>query len=1210
MANSTPLDVFTCGLDGINLIEASAGTGKTWNICGLYLRLLLERQLDVQKILVVTFTNAATAELRDRIRSRLAEMRSHLHDKPSTDAFICQLADVLEKQHHIARKTLLERLELALQTFDEASIFTIHGFCQRALSDAAFAAGQAFALELSPDDSGLLLEVVHDFWREHIAGETMDATLAACLLQRKDTPQKFARLLKRHLAKPLATVKWPEAGTAKPDSAALVNAYAAANCIWQARRSEIIGKLVDAADALKQTSYKEAQILNAAANFDTYFNARNPLSGDTPGEKLKLFRASSLAVGAGTKKGKTPPDDDFFALTETLLAEREQLEQTLQLARLNLIRRMIEFCTFEIRRRKRERRLLAFDDILHNLYAALTGGDNPWLAESLRQRFPAALVDEFQDTDPLQFAIFDAVYGAGEHPLFLVGDPKQAIYRFRNADLDTYLAAKQQAGNIYSISHNQRSSAGLIGALNRLFSANPQAFMLPGLDFIQAGIGQKPRKAFDDRSGQPADLQLWLLPGGDEILDRRAAKQHAIDSTAAEIARLLNAASEGSIAIAGQPLRAGDIAVLVRSHQQGSAIRRALMRLGIGSVELSQESVFASPEAEEIERVLAAIWSPSRLSLLRAALATELLGCDAAQLAEISANEALLMQHIRHFSDYRELWLMRGIGFVYRRLLAEEGISAKMLRLPDGERRLTNLLHLGELLHQAAEQHPSPDALLRWLQTQRSETGADEAAQLRLESDQNLVQILTIHKSKGLEFPIVFCPFLWDGHRNNRNGIEGLEYHDEQGQTVIDYRPEPDDCTAITEKIQLESDAENLRLIYVALTRAVYRCYLIAGTYTTSAFGRASTSQSTRSLLNWLVAANGLSPGVWQKNTLATEEIEQAWRRLAEPGSGIALAPLPQDKAQRFQNEVPAVETLVCQPLPKSISAGWRISSYSGLSRGAVHDNAASDHDVLLPGLVTEPTPSVDLPARDILSFPKGTNAGDCIHKVFELCDFTAPNSWQDAVMRALSEHPQASDDSSSAENAQHWPDMLQQMLTNVLATTLPDGIVLGNIGQHQRLTELGFHLPAAGLSATALNQSLQRLGYPSPRLSFSHLQGYLKGFIDLVFEHNGRFYILDWKSNHLGHTQQHYSHDAMAEAMAHHGYHLQYLLYTIALDRYLTRRLRGYRYDVHFGGVMYLFVRGVRPEWQDSGVYFHRPDEQTIRQLEALFTTESAEAA
>ncbi|MEA5098061.1 MAG: UvrD-helicase domain-containing protein, partial [Burkholderiaceae bacterium] len=493
MTAATPFDVFNCQLDGTSLIEASAGTGKTWNICGLYLRLLLERKLDVQQILVVTFTNAATAELRDRIRSRIAEMRDHLSGQPqaATDPFIRDLTETLENRRGIARDLLMARLELALQTFDEASIFTIHGFCQRALADSAFAAGQAFALELQPDDSDLMIEAVHDFWRQHIASNRIGMELAAYLLQKNDTPEKFAALLKRHLAKPLAQNLWPQDEAPAFDHAALAGAYAAAQANWATNRKNIVELLKSSKD-LKQTSYKPASIDSAIADYDAFFSAGNPFNSGIKDNRLQLLRSSRLSVGAGTKIKGVPPQHEFFNLAETLLAERERTEQALERKRLDLIQTLLDETSQTVYQRKRERRLLSFNDILYNVHLALQG--NRWLAESLRQRFPAALVDEFQDTDPLQFSVFNTIYGASKNPLFLVGDPKQAIYRFRNADLDTYLSAKQQTSAIYSISHNQRSTQGLIGALNDLFSANQQAFMLPGLDYQRVGFGSKPRK--------------------------------------------------------------------------------------------------------------------------------------------------------------------------------------------------------------------------------------------------------------------------------------------------------------------------------------------------------------------------------------------------------------------------------------------------------------------------------------------------------------------------------------------------------------------------------------------------------------------------------------------------------------------------------------------------------------------------------------------
>jgi exodeoxyribonuclease V beta subunit len=1204
-----PFDVFQCDLDGISLIEASAGTGKTWNICGLYLRLLLERELEVRQILVVTFTNAATAELRDRIRQRILDTRRFLAgEAPANgDAFIPDLIATLQNQRNIAPNAMIKRLELALQTFDEASIFTIHAFCQRALTDTPFSAGQAFSQELLPDDSELMLEVVHDFWRRHVANETLSGNLAAYLLQRGDTPERFAALLKRHLAKPLAIIKWPDEDASEIDYAALTASYVAARNCWQSDRTGIIDMLIASSDVLKQTSYKENQIRNAAANYDAYFKPDDPMTGVVSIEQTKNFRASSLAVGKGTKNNMVPPQHQFFGLAEDMLALRENTEEALQLTRLRLVRDMLEICAADIRRRKRERRVFSFDDILFNVYDALEGQNDSPLAQSLRMRYPAALVDEFQDTDPLQLSIFKTIYGQNNGSLFLVGDPKQAIYGFRNADLHTYLKAKQESPVIYSIGDNQRSTGSLIHAMNALFAANPQVFMLEGISYQEAGLGKKARKEFSDHSGANASMQIWMLPKSDDgtpIL-RNRAKESAVKATASEIARLLTAAEQGSIAIDDQPLRAHDIAVLVRSHVQGSMMRHALSELNIGSIEQSQASVFHSTDAEEIERVLTAVCSPARTTLLRAALATELIGCTADDISRISADDSLLMQYLQRFAGYRDAWLQRGIGYAYRLLLLNENVSTHMLRRPDGERRMTNLLHLGELLHQAEQTHESPDALLRWLQTQRRKDG-DEAAQLRLESDQNLVQIITIHKAKGLEFPVVFCPFLWDGHARRNTKLDGTEYH-LGTDTIIDFRAKLDDEAAVKKNLRLERDAEDMRLMYVALSRAIYRCYLIAGCYGKKTSKGISTSESTRSLLNWLAAGNGSSPTVWTSGKHTVADIEAAWEELAR--GGIQFSALPAGDGAAFITQHTATNELILQPVPKRMASGWRTSSFSGLKRGAVHENAASDYDAQLPASIS-PSAATSLSKDDILLFPSGANAGECIHKAFELCDFTDPASWKSAIERALSAHPQG-----ARNNDKPLPTMMTNMMRDVLSTSLPDGIVLNQIHKAKRLNELGFYLPSSRLSADTLNRTLLDLGYDTPRLSFHDLNGYLNGFIDLVFEHEGRYYILDWKSNHLGNTATDYRQLNLAEAMSANSYHLQYLLYSVALDHFLNRRIHDYRYDAHFGGVMYLFVRGVRPGWLNengsaSGVFFDRPSEGTIRRLGNIISFNSLGAA
>ncbi|MBL8377407.1 MAG: exodeoxyribonuclease V subunit beta [Burkholderiales bacterium] len=1221
-------DVFGCDLDGINLIEASAGTGKTWNICGLYLRLLLERGLDVQQILVVTFTNAATAELRERVRSRIVETLGFLRDgseaNPPHDPFVPRLVEAVGQRTGETRDRLALTLDKALQYFDEAAIFTIHGFCQRALADTSFSAGLPFSLELVTDDSEMVMEAVQDFWRKRVAHDSCPAALATHLQEVRDTPEKYKKLLDRGLAKPLAKRLWPadidKASTI--DTTAVTAAYDAARALWIAERDTIVAKLTASLSALNANSYKPQGVEQAAGEWDDWFKDGVPLTS-VP-EKNKLDLLSNETLQKRTKKGQITPKHAFFDTVGALLGARKTITQELELARLRLIRDMMNMGGAALSQRKRERRVISFNDMLYNLYAALQGDANPELAASLREKYPVALIDEFQDTDPLQFTIFDNIYRKGEVPAFLVGDPKQAIYSFRNADLHTYLRARQSASADYTLANNQRSTKGLIEALNGLFSATSNAFMLTGLDYYPVHMGDKERKPFSDKSLQRADLQLWALPQtpeGDPLLPKATAKTLCARATAAEIARLITEADKGVITIGARPLQAGDVAVLVRTHAQGSEMKRELATLNIGSVELSQASVFQSSDAEEVERVLIAINQPSRDALLRAALATEMIGADAARIAEISANETDLMGYLERFAEYREIWLRQGVGVMYRRLLTDQGVSARMLRRPDGERRLTNLLHLGEQIYQAAATHQSPDALLRWLATQRREGSADEVAQLRLESDRNLVQIITIHKAKGLEFPIVFCPFLWDG--NTRFGgpkPEGREYHDADGTAVIDFRLDEEsdgNRAAIEAQIKLEEAAESLRLIYVALTRAVYRCYVVAGTYTTMSFGRPSTSQSTKSLLNWLVAGGKESPEDWFKGKRSPADITAEWQSLAKRlAPHLDVAPLPANPGTPVTLAGPAPETLSALPAPKTIVPAWRFTSFSGMTSDAKSESAANDHDAhVSEGAKRIDPPPPDIAPEDILRFPRGPSAGTCLHAMFDRIDFTNPAGWNEAVARSLFAHPQFLPGMSTTALTAQPAKMASRMLADVMNTKLLEDIVLGSIPANRRLTELEFSLPSPRVSASALNGALKSMGYDVPRLTFRDVEGYLKGFIDLVFEHRGRYYVVDWKSNHLGYARSDYGPAELREAMAEHSYHLQYLLYSLAIDRYLKHRVPGYRHETHFGGIFYLFVRGVRPDWVNAdgspaGVFHDRPSAATLARLDDLFTEKHVRVA
>lgn len=1232
-AISEKLDIFSCSLHGMSLIEASAGTGKTWNICGLYLRLLLEARRTVPEILVVTFTTAATAELKERIRHRIADTLFFLDaDDDETRCTLLQTDSFLAMLHawmsngRMDRNDMRTRLRAAMASFDEAAIFTIHSFCQKVLASRAFSAGQVFSATVEPDDVEIITDVANDFWRRHIASGKVSRALLMYLTARRVTPDVFRHFLQREFKKPLAKKCWPEGIESDTEQTfdGLVSAFEAMSLCWQNGKETICQLVVKAAQEkhLNGNRYKPRIIADAFMEYELLFHGKDALSAYAKAgsdEEKRLARLTRSHLEEATSNKGITPCHDFFELAQSWMDLRTEALASLDRAYQRLLFLLADEVA-EVGRRKQEKRVMSYDDMLFNLHAALTEGSYLALAASVREMYPAALIDEFQDTDPVQFSIFSTIYAGSNLPVFLVGDPKQAIYSFRNADLHTYLRAKKTVSRHYSLTHNQRSTPRLIDACNALFMQNPQAFMLEGLDYQPVSPGERKRDALADDtiagSERPDGMVLWQLPGkeGDAYLTRSEAAALSANAVADEIARLLKAGETGQIRIGEKKLLASDIAVLVRSHREGSMVQQALANRQIGSVSLSQESIWHSSDARELLVILSAILLPRHTARLKAALATEMLGFDSDAIEHLLENPDLELEWLARFIAYLAAWQNHGIGFVLKQIMSELGVYTRLLVRPDGERRLTNLMHLAELLGQASVTHATPESLIRWFNRQLSDSTADEDTQLRLESDEQLVHILTIHRAKGLEFPFVFCPFLWDAYQRNRTeNLPGVSYHD--GETlVIDFcQLDENEAARIRQQNRMESAAENLRLLYVAMTRAVFRCYVVTGCYLQITAGTPSARASASGLLNWLAAGGKETPQNWLEKPSKERfsEIEAAWQTLADSCEGMMLKPLSEVKETPGQLSLwhesrENALTLTAAPLPGYIPPGWRIGSYSGLILGAMHELAGSDYDERVQDIPTVEAPEEALKADDILLFPAQRYAGNCLHAVFEEVDFTDEATWDAAIENALLRHPpygRVNPDEGLGPDA--LKPMVRKMLADVLNTPLQDGVRLADISLSKRLTELAFFLPSRHLSAGEINTLLSPY-YAIPTLAFQRLEGYLKGFIDLVIEHEGRFYILDWKSNFLGNRKEDYDDKAVQAAMAGHSYHLQHLLYTLALDRYLRQRIADYHYETHFGGVFYLFVRGVRPTWtmengHSCGVFFHRADEGLIALLDGL---------
>ncbi len=1196
-----PFELLDSPLDGTNLIEASAGTGKTYTIAGLVLRLLLEEGLPVERILVVTFTVAATEELRGRVRRRIREALDAFDAGSGADPF---LRGLLARHDHRAAAA---RLEAALREFDDAPIFTIHGFCQRVLRESAFEGGLLFDAELITDPEPLLQEVVDDYWRRRIcAGPPLLAGFAA---RRGFSAESLLKLLKSYVRHPFLEVipdLPPEEVPRRLE--AFLGAFESVRGAWPGEAASVERVLREHPGLSRsEANFREDAVDACVAGLERCLGG-----GDAAPRcfgALRKVASGSFREKGVLKKGHEPPENRFFDLCQALADAEDELFLALRVGFLREARR-------ELDAKKAARNAQGFDDLLTRLHGALRADGGAALARALRERYGAALIDEFQDTDPIQYEIFDRVFGTrAEAPslLFLIGDPKQAIYGFRGADVFAYLEASHRAGARYTLTENWRSEPDLIDAVAALFPAAERPFVFPEIGMPPVRAAERRDRALLTLDGEPeAPFRLWFV-GRDEGCKPRAripkvrGEREIPPAVAAEISRLLEAGREGRLRIGGRPLGPGDIAVLTRKNRQAGWVQEALRRLGVPSVLYSTESLFASREAAEVQRVVAALAEPGNETLVKAAATTDCLGLDGEGLYEVLADETAWEGWLGRFRDLHRRWAASGFLAAFRRLLSEFGVRETLLGYGDGERRLTNVLHLGEVLHRAAvEGHLGPAGLARWLAERRADGGEAEEHQLRLESDAQAVKLVTVHRSKGLEYPVVFCPFSWEGSELSARE-PGLKVHlpaggeAEGGRFVLDLGSEG--LEEHRRRAEVESLAENVRLLYVALTRARNRCYFVWGPFNT-----ADTSAAAYLVPNGgrPLGDGGLEELRGRLETLGDAELREAFAPLR--GAGAAeVGPLPAAAGVAYRTAEADTREPAARRFAGSAAARWGVSSFSSLVLGAPPDEEPADRDGAgARGVPREPA----APPAGILGFPAGAAAGTFLHDVLEHLDFgeEAGEARRSLVGRKLSEH------GFGAE----WGEAVEGMASDLLRTPLDPGapeLTLSRIPPAHRLAEAEFLLPLrpqgppltpAGLARAFREAGVEELagaagrGVPERlgRLEFSPARGYLRGFMDLVFRFGDRYYLVDWKSNRLGDRPEDYGPAALAAAMAGDHYVLQYHLYAVALHRHLGARLPGYDFGRNFGGVFYVFLRGVDPTRPGSGVFADRLSRDRVENL------------
>ena len=1147
---------------GRALVEASAGTGKTWTIGVLYLRLLLESapRLGVEQIVVTTFTEAAAQELRERLRGRLEDALRWLDAPEPVEGEAEDIAWLKSRWADAARRAEdRRRLRLALADFDRAPVGTLHRLCRRILAEHPLEGGTGFEPGEPTADAALMEELARDAWRVLQQGEDTAALDAAGLSDLKLST--FARTLSR-LMRPGVSIEAEGEDLAAlaarlPADAAYRLREVHADAGWFARSNAVLrtglGALAELLDGGGE--WPKAEHLDRIARWDT--------AGQLKPARAEAFEALPVIAALREVAHLLPAARDVPRL-------RFWRDQVAQAARW------------------RDERLAArgqttFDEMIRQAHAALVG--RPTLADALFADWPVALVDEFQDTDAQQYGILDRLYrdadGAPRGRLVMIGDPKQAIYAFRGGDIHAYRRASRDASHALVLDTNHRSARTLVAAMNALYAVAGTA-LGRGAD---ADIHYVPVNASDrqdatplTQAGAPVPRPLVLHHLADDPGRQDARRRLALDACADHVARLL---APGAHAIGGEPLQPGDIAVLLPANRDIVALRRRLQARGVPCVGGARDSVFAGDWAFELEVVMHGLLAEDDEAALRAALLTRLWGGDLATLEALDADPVAWDTLSARRRRLRALWQSRGVLAVVQQLATDA--ASRLLATPAGERDLTDLRHLGEQLQRQAERSAGPRELLAWLADQRAgdDEGGDAAdeRQLRIESDARRVQLMTLHRSKGLEFNVVLLPLMW-AQEGGTLSAPFLVPRDDQPGRVADYGE------AAREKLAWDDQDERFRTLYVALTRAVHAChvYTLPPDRPPRSNSKSPRVDPERAPIDAMLPALLAAP----REALPGIEWRDGWPLGATPRSAAAVAPAP-------------VRRALGKPAPARLRQRLSFSSLVGGIRRAVEE-APADDEAERPLL--EPTPVAaepPHPALLALAGARGTAFGNALHAAFELRDHDAPMTSQ---VRLVQEQLEA----FGVDSERPLPELagvLAARMDAALSAELWPGLSLGDVPASAQRAEMAFHFALDDARAGALRAACAAHGEPAlvPPMAIERMRGLMTGKIDLVFEHAGRFHVLDYKGNWLGERVADYTGEALRAAMDHGHYRLQALLYAVAVHRLLRQRVPGYAPATQLGEIVYLFVRGAGLA-PGAGMYVERFDEALLRAVDTALAT------
>ena len=1154
------VDIKTHPLQGISLIEASAGTGKTFTITHLYVRTLLETECSVEQILVVTFTNAATQELKQRIQQLIYEVRDYVNGRKVQ-------SDQLEKlfSQYAGDPAAKQKLDYSLINIDEAAIYSIHGFCQRVLNTFPIETHSLLQQQIIPNEKDLMQQAIMDYWRKSVINLSTDKL--RWLLSHWSTPDNLLKDIE-----PLMEFESLIADTErklifKLRELNIEETWQQLSALWQKDKTAIKTLLVES-KALNRARIRKASAENILKLLEPFFEEPCPFHLV---DKWELITATKLNECQNQNKDEAI-NLEFFALAEAFQQNHTEWVHWLKKQVLiDAAKQVFE----DVQQKKKDAQNISFNDLIKQLSIELE--NHQTLPAKVRQLYPVAMVDEFQDTDFRQYSIFKTLYQSSgtRTALILIGDPKQAIYSFRGADVFTYQMAKADTKKQYTLDVNYRSSEQYIEMLNELFQHNSKAFILDQLISFQPVNATNKEMQIQEHEQPAAPLVCWMLDYDEKGSNKEKATEYFAQCCALEIHQILH---EQTLKINGEPCQASDLTILVKTGFQASTMQNKLANLGIKSALQTRESVFETDQAREITLLIEVLIDPTNVSRICGLLSTDLFRWNAAQIYELQQNTHLLTELLEQIKTYQIHWNEKGFLSMFFRLIKDFN-SLNVAHHMEGERRITNWLHIAELLQQESQCHASQNQLLQWLVQQREWTSRvdNESHQLRLESDKNLVHIVTIHRSKGLQYPVVFMPFMWNVKELN-NKQSCYHYHNESGDKKVVLLDDE-----FRSQWQTEAEAEEVRLFYVGITRAQYRCYI----------GWGHINGAGSSAIAHCLYPQKIKQGKHPKQLdLANEqELYAPLEYLNRQQKLVEIVRPGIFKTTAKKIEPDARQSFPLKIFSRHIKQNWRISSYSQIATSGHKDHThRPDYDALISSM---PEENIENEKLDQFNFKKGAKAGNLLHDILENQSFDQMVKEPLILQKCL--------DYGFDEK---WVPCIVEWISEILNHDL-GSFKLAQLSPDQTLAEMEFYLSCNQLQAPAMNQLLLENDYiqADQHLDFVKINGFLKGFIDLVFEFDNQYYIADYKSNYLGDDFSAYTVETCRQAMFDHHYHLQYLIYTLALHRYLKSRIKEYQYEKDFGGVYYLFLRGMSATKAPGfGVYFHKPEYHIIQQLDGLF--------